>query len=351
MFLKTLKLQNFRSYSRLGFEFKTPVTVLLGNNAQGKSNFLESIYFLSTTKSPKADRDEELIKSGEQVVRVQGTVDSGHETDDLEIVMVSDESGFNKRVKVNNLPRRVLDYIGHLSVVTFSPEDINLVTGSPSLRRWHIDLTLAQIDKQYKKCLTSYGEILVRKNRVLKMIREGEARVEELTFWTDQQLEYGKVVTDKRRELFQFLNSQERQFGDFSVVYDESKLNPERLREYQYREIAAAASLIGPHRDDFCFKLGDRNLAKFGSRGEHRTAVLDLKLSEASFIESKIGSRPILLLDDVFSELDKEHQKHVLKLVELQQTILAGVDLDEEIKSSLKSAAFFLVEEGRLTTI
>lgn len=383
MFLKKISLTNFRNYSECEFEFKTPVTILLGNNTQGKSNFLESIYFLSTTKSPKADLDMDLIKKGEEVARVEGMVESGQGTENviasgsaiaeersnldekkdsdvapaprndneetnLEIAMQVIEGNLTKRVKVNGIPRRVVDYIGNLSVVSFSPEDINLVTGSPSLRRWHIDLTLAQIDRSYKSALTNYGEIITRKNRLLKMIREGEASVGELEFWVSQQLEFGEIVQRKRKLFFEFLNSSERNFGELLFEYQESTLNKERLEEYQSREIAAAASLIGPHRDDFKFVSGERDLAKFGSRGEHRTAVLDLKLTEASFIETVIGSRPILLLDDVFSELDFSHQEHVLDLIKLQQTVIAGVELPEGVRESLGEAAIFSVHGGKL---
>lgn len=356
MFLKSIKLTNFRNYSSQDFEFKTPVTVLLGDNAQGKSNFLESIYFLSTTKSPKADLDLDLIKNGEDVCRVEGSVEGVEEGVELEIAMQNIEGNLTeqvrasgtKRVKVNGVPRRVIDYIGNLSVVSFSPEDINLVTGPPSLRRWHIDLTLAQIDRAYKSALTNYGEIITRKNRLLKMIREGEASLDELSFWTKEQLELGEIVARKRRLFFEFLNSSERGMGQFQFEYLESTLIKERLDEYQSREIAAAASLIGPHRDDFLFKIGERDLAKFGSRGEHRTAVLDLKLTEASFIETVIGSRPTLLLDDVFSELDISHQEHVLSLILLQQTVLAAVDLTTQVKDKLKEATFLSVKEGSL---
>ena len=359
MFLKRLKLTNFRNYPSLDFEFTTPLTILLGNNAQGKSNFLESIYLLATTKSPKADRDEEIIKNGEETLHVEAVVlgdavtpESSQERVEetvLQIAMQRTETGLLKRVKVNGIGRRVVDYIGNLTVVSFSPEDINLVTGSPSLRRWHIDLTLAQIDREYKTALTNYEEVVVRKNKLLKMIREGLSRVEELDFWLERQVEYGKVVTAKRLEFFTFLNSQGKKFGDFRFDYLMSEVSKERLSEYQSREIASATSLVGPHRDDFIFKLEDRDLSKYGSRGEHRTAVLDLKISEASFVENKLGNRPILLLDDVFSELDNAHKAHVVELVRLQQTVIAGVDLEDLIINELPEARIYRVKRGGVT--
>jgi DNA replication and repair protein RecF len=349
MFLKKITLTNFRNYSALDFNFSSPVTVLAGNNAQGKSNFLESIYYLSTTKSPKADSDVEMIKRGEDVMRIQGIIDSAEGEVELEIAMQRIDDALSKRVKVNGVPRRVIDYIGNLSVVSFSPEDINLVNGSPSLRRWHIDLTLAGIDREYKNALTSYEEVVTSKNRVLKRIREGQGRVDELTFWSDKQLETGAIVSQKRQELFDFLNTTEKKFGDFSFEYLPSPISRERLEQYGNREIASASSLIGPHRDDFVFKLDDRDLSKFGSRGEHRTAVLDLKISESSFIEKKTNARPILLLDDVFSELDEKHQEHVVNLVSLQQTVIATVDLSDKVKDQLRGAVIINVDQGQFS--
>lgn len=368
MFLKTLKLTNFRNFSNLDFEFKTSLTVLVGNNAQGKSNLLESIYFLATTKSPKADKDEQLVKRDEIFLRVQGTVDrgqppeaslarSGGEETELEIAMQQiPESGLIKRVKVNGVARRVVDYIGNLSVVTFSPEDINLVTGPPALRRWHIDLTLAQIDKEYKKVITEYEDVVKRKNKVLKAIKEGFSKVEELTFWIDQQISLGQKISQKRKLFFEFLNNTERKFGEFEFEYLGNELSEQRLNEYKNREIASSSSLIGPHRDDFRFtertKTDDlRDLAHFGSRGEHRTAVLDLKISEVSFIESVAGERPILLLDDVFSELDLTHREHVIDLIFQQQTIIAAVELDPYLETALSEAAIYFVENGQLSEI
>lgn len=332
MYLKSLKATNYRNYQEIEFEFKSPLTVLVGDNAQGKSNFLESIYFLSTTKSTKAQKDEELITQDQQVMRVNAQVESRKlELNELEIVMAIQEGNLSKRVKVNGVPKRVIDYIGQMAVVLFAPEDINLVSGTPSLRRWHIDLTLAQIDREYKSTLTNYGDVLTRRNKVLKLIQAGLSQLDQLDFWNEKLLEYGQIISQKRVEFFEFLNKTDRKFGNFQLYYKQSLLSAERLKEYQAKEVAACASLIGPHRDDFLFLLSSLDLAKFGSRGETRTAVLDLKMAELQFIESKLGERPILLLDDVFSELDFSHREHVLDLVSEQQTIIAAVELDDHL--------------------
>ncbi len=257
--------------------------------------------------------------------------------------------GFAKRVKVNGIPRRTLDYLGNFVVVHFSPEDINLVSGPPALRRWHIDLSLAQVDKEYKRAITDYVSIVTSRNRLLKMIKEGHAGVDELSFWTDKLLEYGNIVSTKRAAFFDFLNNHTTaQTGRFSFQYKSNEVTPERLKHYLGREIAAAASLIGPHRDDFGFEIGVRNLAHFGSRGEQRIAVLELKMAELKFVTHLIENTPILLLDDVFSELDGEHRQYILSLIENQQTIISAVAGERIPEELLKSAKVIMVGKGKI---
>lgn len=345
MRLLHLKLQNFRNYQAIDFSFKKQVTVLTGENAQGKTNFLESIYLLATTKSIKADKDEELVREGENFLRVEGAVEN-QDTTNLEIAMLIQNDKLTKKTKVNGIPRRSIDYCIYLAVVFFTPENINIVTGSPSLRRYHIDQTLSQIDRDYKKTLTVYESIVVRKNRILKAIQEGIAGRDQLTYWIDQQILFGNILTAKRQNYFAQINSTEKKFGPFNYLYKPSEITLERWKEYESKEIVSANSLIGPHRDDFGFFYDGRDLSKYGSRGEQRTAVLDLKFSEVEFIESSFGQRPILLLDDIFSELDASHRQHVIDLAFQQQTIIASVDWDEILAESLKEAEIVQVKAG-----
>lgn len=344
MFLKNISVANFRNYSKQKFDFKNSITILLGDNAQGKSNFLEAIYFLANAKSQKASEDIELIKEREDFLKVEGIADGVH----LEVAIQNLDGEFKKRIKINGIPKRVSDYSENLAVVLFSPEDINLVTGSPNLRRNYINLAISQIDKAYKKILSSYENVIIRKNKVLKKIKEGFGREDELLFWTDQQILLGAVLTEKRKNFFDFINNAETKFGQFKFIYRGNVVSKERLREYQAKEIEAAGSLIGPQRDDFDFYLEGMNLSRFGSRGERRTAVLDLKMAELSFIEDVLKSRPLLLLDDIFSELDDLHKMHVLSLTKLQQTIIASVELDPHLKNKFKDAAMIYVENGKL---
>ncbi len=352
MFLKKLNLTNFRNYSNLELEFDQRPTILVGNNAAGKSNILEAVYLLSTSKSLRVETEDELIKEGEEFARVEGFVENEGDTELLVIInRPSKEVQFRKKVLVNGISRRVTDFIGNLPAVIFYPSDINLVTGSPSLRRWHLDLGLAQIDPQYKKALTVYEQFLTARNRVLKRIREGHGRKDELDYWTNGLVDQGKLITDKRKSFFEFINpAVAGPLGEFVFEYGPSEVTVERLMETNGREVAAAATLIGPHRDDFGIFLEGRNLAHFGSRGEQRTATLAFKLAQLEYMAKILGKRPILLLDDVFSELDGNHRAHVVEVVSKQQTIIATVELENIPQEFLDSARILRVENGKITS-
>lgn len=351
MFLKQINLINFRNYLQLELSFDHRTTILLGNNAVGKSNILESVYLLSTTKSQRVENEDELIKEGEEFAKVEGFVENGGETELLVILnRETTEVNFRKKVLVNGISKRVLDFIGNLPAVIFYPSDINMVTGPPSLRRWHLDLGLAQIDPEYKKSLSQYEHFLTARNRVLKSIREGKGRVDELTYWTEELVKQGKAVSIKREDFFNFINNLQTPLGEFKFEYKESHISVDRLEETNGREIAAAATLIGPHRDDYSVELEGRNLAHYGSRGEQRTATLAFKLALLEYMAKILGVRPILLLDDVFSELDADHRAHVVEIVGKQQTIIATVELENIPKEFLVSSRILRVEDGKITS-
>jgi len=344
MFLISLQLTNFRNYARLNLNFDHKPTILLGNNAAGKSNLLESIYLLSTTKSIRVEKEEELILSGESFSRVEGLIeDRGEETGLIVILQKA-----NKKVLVNGVSRRVVDFFGLLPAVIFYPQNINMITGSPSLRRWHLDLSLSQVDLEYKKSLTSYEQFLTSRNRVVKRIREGLSKYDELEYWTKELINTGEIISRKRTLFFSFLNGIEHPLGDFKFIFNPNLLTKERLEQYKTSEVAAGATLIGPHRDDFSFYLKDRFLAHFGSRGEQRTATLAFELATLEFMAQVYGKRPILLLDDIFSELDSPHRNKILEIIPRQQTVIATVELENIPKSFLDSARILQVEDGKI---
>ena len=349
MFLKSLSLTNFRNYLHLELTFDHRPTIFIGDNGAGKSNILEAVYLLSTTKSLRIESEEELIKNGEEFAKVEGFVEDPTESELLIILnRISPEVNFRKKIMVNGIGRRAIDFIGNLPAVIFYPSDINLVTGSPSLRRWHLDLCLAQIDHEYKKTLTEYEQLVTARNRVLKRIREGFSKIDELTYWSNELSKKGKVISRKRGEFFDFINNLDLPLGKFIFEYRSSQISEERLTETIQREIASAATLIGPHRDDFVIFLEGRNIAHFGSRGEQRTATLAFKLSQLEYMSKILGKRPILLLDDVFSELDANHRALVAKVATMQQTLIATVELENIPKEFLDSARILKVKDGKI---
>ncbi len=345
MFLKSLQLTNFRNYAQLELRFDERPTIFIGDNAAGKSNILEAVYLLSTTKSQRVESEDELIKNDESFAKVEGFI--GEPETEL-LVVLNRITDSRKKLLVNGIGRRALDFIGNLPAVIFYPSDINMVTGSPSLRRWHLDLGLAQIDPEYKKALTLYEQFLTSRNRVLKAVREGKARVDELIYWTDELIKNGQVVSLKRKDFFEFINLLDKPLGEYRFEYSPSLINLEKLTETNGREVAAAQTLIGPHRDDFQIFLGERNMAHFGSRGEQRTGTLAFKLSQLEYMAKILGKRPVLLLDDVFSELDVNHRASVAGVASLQQTIIATVELENIPKDFLDSSRILKVEDGKI---
>ena len=351
MLIKKLELQNFRNYSELDLDFDEQPTILIGSNGAGKSNILEAVYLLSTTKSPRVENESELIKENEASTAIKGGVEDDKGKNELLVTMVDrpeDTSRLSKRVSVNGVPRKVVDFIGNLPAVIFWPSDINMVTGSPSLRRWHLDLSLAQIFPQYKKSLTLYEAVLYSRNRVLKRIREGSGKPDELTYWTDELIREGKAVNLKRQEFFEFINDLEKPLGEFVFEYKPSEISVEKLQETNGREVAVAATLIGPHRDDFKLYLHQKDMAKFGSRGEQRMSTLAFKLASLEYMAKILGNRPVLLLDDVFSELDVAHRAAVAAIAKLQQTIIATVELENIPQDFLDSSRILRVEDGKI---
>ena len=344
MLIKKISLENFRSYPKKEFEFKEGVNLVVGPNTAGKSNLLEAIFLLAFGKSPRADLDREMVRSENSDQRpeiskfafVRGVV-SGSDDRDLEVVLT--ESG--KRFRVNGVGRRLADFSQHFHVVLFSPEDLNLVIGSPDLRRRFLDFALGSVDPRYDRASTEFDQVRKRRNRLLEQINQNSASEEELGFWDAKFLEHGVLLQDKRKEFFDEIN---RKLGTekMELVYQPSGLTVEKLTEYRPREIAAETSLIGPHRDDFSFQAtshqriatersedstSGRDLAAYGSRGEQRKAVLALKESELRFVEKRIENRPVLLLDDIFSELDEENRARVFDLIGDGQTIITTTDL------------------------
>lgn len=341
MFIKKLTLQNFRSFDKKGFSFEKQTTIIVGSNTVGKTNVLEAISLLSNGKSFRANVEAEMIMTGQDVGRVMCDVGIGEENEKLEIVVTRGELNGEKiprkKLTINGTAKRFYDFVGTLKTVLFGPWDIDLVTGSPSLRRKFLDSVCSQVDREYRRSLLSYEKGVRQRNKLLLKIREGEAKRSQLMFWDQLLIKNGEYLTHVREEFIDFVNMTEPlDSEELSLEYDRSTISPARIKEYENEEVAAGATLVGPHRDDFAFKstvstegtksTESRNLAIYGSRGEQRMVVLWLKLAELAFIDGKSGSRPVLLLDDVFSELDHKHREEVMKTIGRQQTIITTAD-------------------------
>ena len=337
MKLQEFSLQNFRNYSKKNFRFGE-TTVVVGPNASGKTNLLEAIYLLATGDSFRAGRIEEMVSWGKEVSQIMGKVE-GKDGVDLQVTLtrgeVQGERVRKRRLLVNGVARQKKIFIGNLVAVLFLPRDLELVGGSPSVRRNYLDQVLSQVDGEYRRSLMAYEKALRRRNKLLGLIREGEANRGVLAFWDQTLIKNGNVLTDKRREMINFVNSQESGgFGKLEVEYDLSAISEKRLAQYAREEVAAGYTLVGPHKDDFVVRSKElkirskgRDLAIYGSRGEQRLAVLWLKLVELEFVNEKIGRRPVLLLDDILSELDRKHKKVVMELFGKQQTIITTTEL------------------------
>lgn len=333
MILTELTLSHFRSYSKKTFSFPPATTIVLGPNTAGKTNILEAISMCAVGKSFRAEKETDLIAWDQEVGRISSQfADSQSKSDvtKLEIVLTKGEvSGVKtpvKRYLVNGIPRRQVDFMGNLLVVLFWPEDLDLVTGSPSLRRNYLNFVLVQIDREYRRCLMSYEKGIRQRNRLLIQIREGEATRNQLMFWDQLIIKNGEYINKSRSAFIQAINISAKPFGEYRLVYDESIISESRLAQYSDAEVAAGVTLVGPHRDDFKFFEIERNLSAFGSRGEQRLAVLWLKLAELEYSAIRTEERPLLLLDDIFSELDHEHREEIVKVVGKQQTILTTTD-------------------------
>ncbi|MFC1710973.1 DNA replication/repair protein RecF [Patescibacteria group bacterium] len=352
MFLTSLSLQNFRIFDKKDIDFSSNTNLIIGANAAGKTNILEAIYLLATGKSFRARKEIEMIRSHQELAVIQAVLNDNNDKTDLEIMLTTGEvqgrKTGRKLYKINNVSKRWKDFAGNLLCVMFRPEDINIILGSPSIRRFYLDLVLEQVDWQYRASSLSYQKGIRQRNKLLDKINKGEAQTSQLRFWNQLVIKNGGIITQKRQELIDFFNQYlsscdrlKRETRRIEMEYDKSVINTERLEKYSHAELAIGSTLVGPHRDDIKFMVrpcdekqenvnfkNNRDLLLYGSRGEQRMAIFNLKLAEAEFITKTTNKRPVLLLDDIFSELDKIHRNQIMEIISLQQTIITTTDIN-----------------------
>ena len=392
MYLRTLTLEHFRSYEQLKLSLDPGITLLTGANASGKSNLCEAMYVLAATRSPRAGTDGEMIawqaphpvtaRLAATAVRRDGTVTVeiflAARVDDrgTPVLSASGAPRVAKRLRLNGIARRATDVVGQISAVLFTTSDVELITGAPSARRHYLNLTITQIDRAYARALGRYDSATAQRNALLKRVRAGEASRDELGSWDDIMGAAGALIISARAETARELSRAAALHHGRVVKPDtaaaglELAYRPalggadlpavpsagaveERLRwamtAQRSREIGAGATLVGPHRDDLAIRLDGRSAGAYGSRAQHRSIALALRLAEADLLCARTGERPILLLDDVFSELDASRRAATAAVIaDAEQAILTIAD-PAALPSQLPApVARYVIEQSRL---
>lgn len=348
MKINDLTLTNFRNHQDLKIDFDENVTLITGDNGSGKSTILESIYILSVGRLKTSKYDRDLIQYDKDFCTVKANIQTKEDSLEMELQIIKSEKfdhASTKKAKINKVTKSIQYFTGVFNSVLFSPADIQLITGSPSERRKYIDNILSQIDLEYKRSLNNYLQAIRQRNKLLENINKGFGGQNEIGFYTTQVLNHGKSIQEKRSKMFEDIEPIVSKYGkelnnkktELKINYKKNEMSEERLQEYKGREIGAMTTLIGPHRDDFEILFDGHDISNFGSRGEQRSCVLSLKIAETEFIEKKKGDKPVLLLDDIFSELDGKHQEAVATCIENNQTILTSTSTpsflrDKELK-------------------
>lgn len=369
MYLSELELKNFRNYQSETLKFSPQINVLIGQNAQGKTNLLESIYFLAMARSHRTTTDKEMINFQENIALIKGIVQKQIGQVKLEINL----SNKGKKAKVNYLEQpKLSQYIGQLNVILFAPEDLALVKGAPAVRRRFIDMEYGQIDPVYLHSLANYRVILRQRNKYLKdlQMKKISDRV-YLDVLTEQLADFGAKIIFRRLEFLKQLEkfaqnlhaqiTQGKEHLTFEYVsslknfenksVDEmKKLFMQQFSQITNKEIFQGTTLLGPHRDDVRFLLNDKNVQVYGSQGQQRTTALSVKLAEIDVMKEHTGEYPILLLDDVLSELDGARQTHLLKTIQDKvQTFLTTPGLSDVARQLINEPKIFHIDTGKVT--
>ena len=357
MIIKNIRLQDYRNYEFLDLSLDPGTNVFYGDNAQGKTNILEAVFVGATTRSHKGTRDREIIRFDQEEahIRLEAVKRDVPVRVDMHL-----KKGRSKGVAVNAVPiRKVSELFGICNVVFFSPEDLSIIKSSPQERRRFLDMELCQLDPIYTWHLVNYNKTLTQRNKLLKDIEERPELLDTLSVWDDQMVRFGEEIVRKRSEFVEELalmveKVHERLTGGrekLQVSY-EPNVSADNLKEKmestRKRDLGARVSLTGPHRDDLKFIIDDVDVRHFGSQGQQRTAALSLKLAEIELVKMRTGDHPVLLLDDVLSELDAHRQGHLLEGISGIQTLITCTGLDEFVKSSLNIDSRYLVKDGKI---
>lgn len=355
MVIKSLKLKNYRNYELLDLTFDAKTNILYGDNAQGKTNILEALYLSGTTKSHRGTKDRDLIQFGYDESHLETIIEKNGIDFQIDMHLKKNSP---KGIAINKIPiRKASELFGIIHFVFFSPEDLNIIKDGPAGRRRFIDLELSQLDKVYLSNLSNYNRIINQRNSLLKEIYYQENLLETLDIWDMQLVEYGTKVIESRKKFIEQVNGiigdihYKLTGGRESIIltYESSvgEMSLEQaLKRYRDRDMKFKSTSVGPHRDDLCFRAGNLDIRKFGSQGQQRTAALSLKLSEIELVKLLIRDTPVLLLDDVLSELDKHRQNYLLDSIHDIQTVITCTGLDEFVNHRFSINKIFHVKSG-----
>ena len=355
MIIQSLELENFRNYGTLSVHFDSRTNILYGDNAQGKTNILEAVYLSATTKSHKGSKDKDLINFASEEAHIRTYVVKDGLENRVDMHLRKNKS---KGIAINGQKiKKAADLLGLLNVVFFSPEDLSIIKNGPSERRRFVDMELCQLDSVYLHNLNHYNKIVNQRNRLLKDLYANPGLKDTLFLWDSQLAAFGQKIIERRNTFISQLN--EIIYGlhlkltggkeELQIVYEPDVLAldfEEKLQKCQERDIRLKQTSIGPHRDDFSFAVGTVDIRKFGSQGQQRTAALSLKLAEIELVKKMTKDVPLLLLDDVLSELDSNRQNYLLNSIGELQTIITCTGLEEFVNNRFEINRVFKVSDG-----
>lgn len=362
MIIQSLELADYRNYDRLSVQFDESTNIFYGQNAQGKTNILESIYVGSTTKSHRTSKDKELIRFGQEEAHIKMMVKKKEVPYRIDMHLKKNRS---KGIAVNGIPiRKASELFGIVNVIFFSPEDLNIIKNGPGERRKFIDMELCQLDKVYVHDLLNFNKVLRHRNKLLKDLYVKPELLDTLDVWDIQLAEYGYKVSKRREEFISQVNEMilpihknlSSQKEELRLVYESCSGDTQEellceLRKSRDRDCHLKTTNVGPHRDDVRFEIGELDVRRFGSQGQQRTCALSLKLAEIELVKKMIHDTPVLLLDDVLSELDNSRQNHLLSEIGNIQTLITCTGLDEFVQNRFHINKVFQVDDGKISYI
>jgi DNA replication and repair protein RecF len=355
--IESVDLQNYRNYEFLNMTFDNKINIIYGDNAQGKTNILESLYVCATSKSHRGSKDKDIIRFGNDEAHIKVMVKKHGMNYRLDMHLKKNKT---KGIAVNGIPiRRAVELFGIINIIIFSPEDMNIIKNGPSERRRFMDMELSQLDKIYLSNLVNYNKVVVQRNKLLKQLQfSGDSGlVDMLDVWDMQLVRYGSEIIKRRMDFIDNINSiirpvHSKLSGNKEILNlryipctttDNFKDEVIRSRE---RDIKFKMTNVGPHKDDVAFFINDKDVRKYGSQGQQRTCALSLKLAEIELVKKVINDTPVLLLDDVLSELDANRQNFLLDSIGDIQTIITCTGLDEFVNNRFSINRIFKVVNG-----